>query len=94
IMGAWFFSTAGGQFLAGVIGAATAGDGGEMTKAGTLDIYSTIGWWTIGIGGAVMLVSPLVKRWMHLDTLADGDLPGQAQIGEPAAAGLQPGKGI
>ena len=93
IMGAWFFSTAGGQFLAGVIGAATASEGGAMTKEGTLAVYSTIGWWTIGIGGAVLLVSPLVKRWMHLETLSDGPLPGQAEIGEPAAAGVHP-KGV
>jgi POT family proton-dependent oligopeptide transporter len=94
IMGAWFFSTAGGQFLAGVIGAATAPDGGAMTKEGTLAVYSTIGWWTIGIGGAVLLVSPIVKRWMHLDTLKDDELPGHAELGEPQAAGLQPGGGV
>jgi POT family proton-dependent oligopeptide transporter len=94
IMGAWFFSTAGGQFLAGVIGAATAGEGGEMTKAATLEVYSTIGWWTIGLGGVVLLLSPFVKRWMHLDTLGEAALPGVAEIGEPQAAGLQPGKGI
>ncbi len=92
IMGAWFFATAGGQFLAGVIGAATGGEGGAMTKEATLAVYSTIGWWTIGIGGLVLLVSPFVKRLMHLDTLEDHALAGRAEIGEPAAAGMQPGK--
>ena len=70
-MGAWFFATAGGQFLAGKIGALTGGEGGEMTKIATIAVYSTIGWWTIGIGGAVLLVSPFVKKLMHLDTLKD-----------------------
>lgn len=71
IMGAWFYATAGGQFLAGKIGEATGGESGEMTKEATLAIYSTIGWWTLGIGFAVLACAPLVKRWMHLDTLKD-----------------------
>jgi POT family proton-dependent oligopeptide transporter len=73
IMGAWFYMTAVGQFVAGKIGEATGGESGEMTKEGTLAIYSTIGWWTIGIGVAVLAVSPLVKKLMHLDTLRDDD---------------------
>ena len=34
IMGAWFYMTAVGNFVAGKIGEATGGDGGEMTQAG------------------------------------------------------------
>ena len=92
IMGAWFYMTAVGNFVAGKIGEATGGgEGGEMNKEVTLAIYSKIGWITIGIGIAVLLVSPLVKRLMHLDTLTDGDdLAGQAQLGEPQAAGMHP----
>ena len=71
IMGAWFFATAGGNFVAGKIGEATGGHDGEMTKEGTIAVYSQIGWITIAIGVAVILVSGLVKRWMHLDTLKD-----------------------
>ena len=71
IMGAWFYMTAVGNFLAGVIGEATGGEGGEMTKQGTLDIYWQIGWIAIGVGFVVLLLSPIVKRWMHLDTLRD-----------------------
>jgi POT family proton-dependent oligopeptide transporter len=91
IMGAWFYMTAVGQFVAGKIGEATGGgDGGAMTKEATLAIYSTIGWWTIGIGVAVMLLSPLVKRMMHLDTLRDdASLAGQDELGEPQAAGAR-----
>jgi POT family proton-dependent oligopeptide transporter len=88
IMGAWFYMTAVGSFVAGKIGEATGGHDGEMTKQATLDVYSTIGWWTIAIGGAVLLISPLIKRMMHLDTLQAGeDLAGQKELGEPQAAG-------
>jgi len=90
IMGAWFYMSAVGNFVAGKIGEAIGGgEGGAMTKQGTLDIYSTIGWWTIGIGAAVLLVSPLVKRLMHLDTLKDDTLAGQKELGEPVAAGTK-----
>jgi POT family proton-dependent oligopeptide transporter len=71
IMGAWFFATAGGNFLAGVIGAATGGHDGEMTREGLLGVYEQIGWITIGISAVVLAVSPFVKRLMHLDTLKD-----------------------
>ena len=50
IMGAWFYMTAVGNFVAGKIGEATGGDGGEMTKELTLTIYNTIGWIAIGVG--------------------------------------------
>ncbi|WP_374414991.1 peptide MFS transporter [Novosphingobium colocasiae] len=93
IMGAWFYMTAVGQFVAGKIGEATGGESGEMSKELTLAIYSKIGWVTIGIAVAVLAVSPLVKRWMHLDTLADkGDgLEGAAEAGmEAQEAGVHP----
>ncbi len=91
IMGAWFYMTAVGNFVAGKIGEATGGHDGEMTKEGTLAVYTTIGLWTIGIGVVVLLLSPIVKRWMHLDTLkdeVDHSLAGEAAIGEPKAAGV------
>ena len=87
IMGAWFYMTAVGNFVAGKIGEATGGHDGEMTKQGLLDIYSMFGWVTIGIGVAVLLVSPIVKKWMHLDTLEDHPLAGDNELGEPQAAG-------
>ncbi|MGH6707304.1 MAG: peptide MFS transporter, partial [Sphingomicrobium sp.] len=88
IMGAWFYMTAVGNFVAGKIGEATGGHDGEMTKEATLSIYNTIGWWTMGIGVVVLALSPLVKRWMHLDTLRDTrDLAGDRELGEPQAAG-------
>ena len=73
IMGAWFYMTAVGNFVAGKIGEATGGHDGEMTKQGLLDVYELFGWIAIGVGIAVLLVSPIVKRWMHLDTLKDAE---------------------
>ena len=73
IMGAWFYMTAVGNFVAGKIGEATGGESGEMTKEGTLAVYQQIGWITIGVAVAVLVVSPLIKRLMHLDTLADDE---------------------
>jgi POT family proton-dependent oligopeptide transporter len=71
IMGAWFYMTAVGNFVAGKIGEATGGHDGQMTKAGLLDIYDLFGWIAIGAGVVVMLLARFVHRWMHLDTLRD-----------------------
>ena len=73
VMGAWFYMTAVGQFVAGKIGEATGGEGGTMSRELVLEIYNNIGWVAIGVAVAVLVVSPLVKRWMHLDTLTDGE---------------------
>ena len=95
IMGAWFYMSAVGNFLAGKIGEATGGHDGEMTKQGLLDIYSLFGWITIGIGVAVLALSPVVRRWMHLDSLRD-DIDARIRdadaTGEPVAPGTQPSK--
>ncbi|MFC3175040.1 peptide MFS transporter [Novosphingobium bradum] len=69
IMGAWFYTTALGQFVAGRIGEATGGESGEMSKALTLAIYEKIGWVTLGVAVVVFVAARLVTRWMHLDTL-------------------------
>ncbi len=75
IMGAWFYASAGGNFVAGLIGQATGGETGEMTREGALAIYSQMGWITIGVGVAVLLVAPFVKKLMHLETLRDEEEP-------------------
>ncbi len=97
VMGAWFYMTAVGNFVAGKIGEATGGESGEMSKELTLAIYSKIGWTAIGISVLVLLVSPLVKRWMHLDSLDDrsGGPDDQATVygggeGEATAGSLPP----
>ncbi|HEX8623923.1 MAG TPA: peptide MFS transporter [Allosphingosinicella sp.] len=84
IMGAWFYMTAVGNFVAGKIGEATGGHDGEMSKEGLLEIYEMFGWISLGAAAAVLLVSPIVKRWMHLDTLRDDDreeLAGYKEVG-------------
>lgn len=82
IMGMWFFASATGNFAAGKIAEATGGEGvgEEAGKQLVLDVYSTVGWYAVGIGITAMVVSPLVKKLMHLDTLTDDDaLAGEAQ---------------
>ena len=97
IMGTWFFASATGNFAAGLIAAATGAESAAGEGAGkqvVLDVYTTVGWVAIGVGVAVLLVSPLVTRLMHLDTLEDehpeDHLAGQGELAEPAAAGAHP----
>jgi POT family proton-dependent oligopeptide transporter len=91
IMGAWFYMTAVGNFVAGKIGEATGGHDGELSKQGLLDIYEMFGWISIGVAVFVLLLSRIVKKWMHLDTLRDReDLAGQAELAEPQAPGIHP----
>lgn len=71
IMGAWFYMTAVGNFVAGKIGEATGGESGAMSQELTLGIYNKIGWITIGVALVVLALSPIVRRWMHVDTLED-----------------------
>jgi POT family proton-dependent oligopeptide transporter len=74
IMGTWFFASATGNFAAGLIAAATGAEGASGETEGretVLGVYTTVGWVAIAAGVAVMLVAPLVKRLMHLDTLSD-----------------------
>ena len=103
MMGTWFLSTAGGNYIGGLIAQATGGHGGDETESAgaVLDVYSQIGWVAIAVGVGVIVVSPLVKRLMHLDTIgqdADRALAGHGELAEPIAPGLdtdreqQPGK--
>jgi len=93
IMAAWFFGTAGGNYVAGLIGEATGGESGEASKESILAVYQQIGWITIGVGVAVMLLAPFVRRLMHLDTLRDDvdhGLAGERELAEPQAPGVHP----
>lgn len=93
IMGTWFFASATGNFAAGLISAAAGGEGLEGAEAGkelVLSVYSTVGWYAMGIGAVVLVISPLIKKLMHLDTLKDDDLAGDAELGEAQAAGVHP----
>jgi POT family proton-dependent oligopeptide transporter len=98
IMGTWFFASATGNFVAGLIAAATgseAASGEGASKETVLAVYSQIGWIAVAVGVGVVVISPLVKKLMHLDTLQDDnvgdDLLGQKEgPGEPQAAGIHP----
>jgi proton-dependent oligopeptide transporter, POT family len=93
IMGTWFFASATGNFAAGLIAAATGAEGLEGETAGkevVLGVYTTVGWVAVGVGVAVILVSPLIKKLMHLDTLKDEELAGRAELAENQAPGMRP----
>ena len=93
IMGCWFFASATGNFVAGLIAAATgseAASGADAAQDVVLDVYSNIGWIAVAVGVGFVVISPLIKRLMHLETLKDDDhvLAGEAELAEPQAAGL------
>lgn len=85
IMGTWFFATATGNFVAGLIAGATGSDsletsaedmvpGSEQAVAymtTVTDVYTKIGWIAVGVGIIMIVIAPLIKRLMHLDTLRD-----------------------
>jgi len=104
IMGTWFFASATGNFAAGLIAAATGSEAASGEGAGrdvVLGVYNQIGIIAVVVGIAVVVVSPLIKRLMHLDTLKDGtddvsavfeDVPGKGELGEPQAGGMHPAR--
>jgi POT family proton-dependent oligopeptide transporter len=75
MMGIWFLAMALGEYAAGVISAATGGANGTGARGDVLSVYSTIGWWSVGIGVAVMALAPWVKRLMHPDRLGREGTP-------------------
>ncbi len=94
MMGTWYLAMAGGEYIAGLIAEATGG--ADVPADRILHVYSHIGWFAVAGGIGVVLVSPIVKRLMHLDTIgADPAAPalaGAAAIGEPAATGTRVGE--
>jgi proton-dependent oligopeptide transporter, POT family len=76
IMGTWFFASATGNFAAGLIAAATGSEAASGEGAGkevVLSVYSQIGWIAVAVGIGMVIISPLIKKLMHLDTLGDTD---------------------
>jgi POT family proton-dependent oligopeptide transporter len=53
-----------------------------------LSVYNQIGWIAIAVGVGVLVISPLIKKLMHLDTLKDETTPAADGIDEayPVAA--------
>ena len=71
-MGAWFLYSGLSNFLAGVIAQTTGAEtiGGQMTdvaaaKAGYIDVYSNVGYVSLGIAIAMLIISPFIKKMMH-----------------------------
>lgn len=68
IMGAWFLASGAGNFAAAQIAKLTAAEGGGADQV--IEVYSKVGWIAVAVGVGLVVVSPLIKRMMHLDTLA------------------------
>jgi len=72
MMGVWFLSISVAQYVAGIVAQVASVEtvGGPVTNLKvSLDTYTgvfwTIGWIAVGIGLFLLLLSPLIKRWMH-----------------------------
>lgn len=77
LMGAWFLSFSGSNFLAGQLAKLTGSNAAETEGITTtavagaeslsryIDVYSTFGWIAIGTGVVVLLFSPLLNKLMH-----------------------------
>ena len=89
IMGTWFFATAAGNFAAGLIASVAGAENAGPDQV--IDVYSRVGWIAVGVGVGMIVIAPLVKKLMHLDSLKDNEpsLAGQNEIGEPGAAGTR-----
>ena len=72
MMGVWFLSISVAQSLAGLLAQSASVDtvGGEVTNLKVsletyTGIYQHYGLITVGIGVALLAISPLMKKWMH-----------------------------
>lgn len=82
MMGAWFLSSAMAQYVGGIIAQFMASEtaGGKvldphasMSKA--VDVFTKIGWLAVGVGVVVLLLSPVLRRWMHDTPPPTGEPP-------------------
>ena len=71
-MGAWFLYSGLSNYLAGVIARTTGAEtlGGQLTdvaaaKAGYISVYSNVAYVAMGIAVFMLLISPIIKKWMH-----------------------------
>jgi len=69
VMGAWFLASGAGNWTAAQIAKLTAAEGGGREQV--LSVYSNVGWIAVIVGVGLIVVSPLIKKAMHLDTLAE-----------------------
>ena len=71
-MGTWFLATALSETVAQRIGkmAAIASQGGEVTDSASAlgtytELFSFLMWFGIGAGIFMLIISPILRRWMH-----------------------------
>lgn len=71
-MGAWFLYSGLSNYLAGVIARTTGAEtlGGQLTdvaaaKAGYVEVYTNVAYVAIGIAVLMLLISPVIKKWMN-----------------------------
>ena len=81
IMGTWFLASGAGNAVAAMIAQATAADGGGTAQV--LAVYSNVGWMAVIVGVGLILISPLISKAMHLDTL-ESDAAEWAKLNEGA----------
>lgn len=72
MMGLWFLSISCAQYVAGMVAQVASVEtvGGQVTNLKVsletyAGVFQTIGIVSIVIGGVLLLVSPLIKKWMH-----------------------------
>lgn len=72
MMGVWFLSISVAQYVGGIVAqmASVETVGGEVTNlsvslATYTGVFQTIGLASAAIGGVLLLLSPLIKKWMH-----------------------------
>lgn len=69
MMGFWFLATALANYVAGVIASLTGGAGhnagSAVDVANTIDVFTQVGLICMGVGVVIVLISTLMKRWMH-----------------------------
>lgn len=72
MMGVWFLASAGANFIASQIARLTSAETREgevldqtAALAQTLDVYTQVGWFAIGVAAFLLLISPLLRRGMH-----------------------------
>ena len=73
MMGMWFFASAAGNYVAGLIARATASDSSGVSndvfdltqKQSFMDVYTDVGLISIGCGIFLAIITPLLKKLMH-----------------------------
>ena len=73
MMGMWFFASAAGNYVAGLIARATASDSSGVSndvfdltqKQSFMDVYTDVGLMAIGCGVFLAILTPFLKKLMH-----------------------------